>query len=58
MVDFNKNSVWNLTPIDINKIRADVNGLLIRGEEPVMAFKTIRDQLIFTNRRIISSFVL
>ena len=29
-------------------------GLLIDGEEVVMAFQTVRDQLVFTNKRIIS----
>lgn len=54
MISFNKNSVWNLTPIDVNAVRSEVNGLLINGEEITAAFKTIRDQLIFTNKRIIS----
>ena len=53
-INFNSNSVWNLKPIDLDSIRGEVNGLLIRGEEPVMAFHTIRDQLIFTNKRIIA----
>lgn len=54
MINFNKNSVWNLIPIDTNSVRSEVNGLLIDGEEIISAFKTIRDQLIFTNERIIS----
>lgn len=54
MINFNKSSVWNLTPINILEVREEVKGLLIDGEEISMAFKTIRDQLIFTNKRIIS----
>lgn len=54
MINFNKDSVWNLTPIDLSHIRRDVDGLLINGEAPIMAFKTVRDQLVFTNKRIIS----
>jgi hypothetical protein len=53
-VSFNQDSVWNLKPISVEEVRAEVNGLLIRGEEVVMAFKTVRDQLVFTNKRIIS----
>jgi hypothetical protein len=53
-VNFNQDSVWNLKPIGIEEVRSEVNGLLIHGEEVVMAFKTIRDQLVFTNKRIIS----
>ena len=53
-INFNSNSVWNLKPIKVAEIRGEVNGLLIEDEVPVMAFKTIRDQLIFTNMRIIA----
>lgn len=31
----------------------DVQGLLVAGETPVAAYKTIRDSAIFTNKRII-----
>lgn len=53
-INFNGNSVWNLKPINISEVRNEVNGLLIPGEEPQLAFRTIRDQLVFTNKRIIS----
>ena len=53
-VNFNKNSVWNLKPIDVRQILGEVNGLLINGEQAVMAFQTVRDQLVFTNKRIIA----
>ena len=54
MINFNKNSVWNLKPIDVGAVRSEVNGLLIFGEEVIAAFQTVRDQLVFTNERIIS----
>ena len=54
MINFNKNSVFNLTPIDPRSIMSDVNGLLINGEFVNQAFKTVRDQIIFTNKRIIA----
>lgn len=54
MINFNKNSLWNLTPINLSSVHNEVNGLLVNGEQPVMAFKTVRDQLVFTNKRIIS----
>lgn len=54
MINFNQDSVWNLKPIAEDAVRGDVKGLLIAGEEIVAAFKTIRDQLVFTNKRIIS----
>lgn len=40
-VNFNQNSAWNLKPIGIDAVRGEVNGLLISGEEIVMAFKTV-----------------
>jgi hypothetical protein len=53
-VNFNKDSVWNLKQISVDSVRNEVNGLLIDGESIVMAFQTIRDQLVFTDKRIIS----
>lgn len=53
-VNFNTNSVWNLKPIGVDSVRNDVKGLLLSDEQVEMAFQTIRDQLIFTNKRIIA----
>lgn len=53
-ISFNSNSVFNLKPIAVDSVRSEVAGLLIDGEEAIMAFQTIRDQLVFTNKRIIS----
>jgi len=54
MINFNKDSVWNLKPIDITSVRGEVAGLLVPGEQILSAFKTVRDQVVFTSRRIIS----
>ena len=53
-ISFNQNSVLNLKPINVEDVRKEVTGLLVKDESVVMAFKTIRDQLVFTNKRIIS----
>lgn len=53
-VNFNSNSVFNLKPINKESVRGEVNGLLIGGEAVMFAFQTVRDQLVFTNKRIIS----
>ena len=53
-LSFNKESVFNLKPISLDAVRGEVSGLLIPGEECVLAFQTLRDQLVFTNKRIIS----
>jgi hypothetical protein len=53
-VSFNQNSSFNLKEINVNAVSGELAGLLIGGESIVMAFQTIRDQLVFTNKRIIS----
>ena len=53
-VNFNQDSVFNLKPISNDEVRGEVYGLLIADEKVEFAFKTIRDQLVFTNKRIIS----
>ena len=53
-INFNQDSVWNLRPIRIETVRNDVSGLLIDGEQIVAAFQTVRDQLVFTDRRIVA----
>ena len=52
-VNFNQDSVFNLKPISNDEVRGEVDGLLIADEKVEFAFKTIRDQLVFTNKRII-----
>lgn len=42
----------NLKEISSSEIRPEVAQLLVQGEGLVAAFKTIRDQVIFTNKRI------
>ena len=54
MINFNKNSAWDLRPINISDVRSEVSGLLTTSEEIIAAFKTVRDQMIFTNKLIIS----
>lgn len=54
MISFNSDSVFNLKPIEVSEVRGEVQALLLEGETIEMAFKTIRDQMVFTNKRIIS----
>ena len=53
-INFNQNSVFNLKPIEIESVRQEISGMLTSTEIIAAAFKTVRDQLIFTNKRIIS----
>ena len=43
----------NLKSINQNDIRKEIYDLLVRDEQVVAAFKTIRDQVIFTTKRIL-----
>lgn len=45
-------NTFNLKEISLSDIRGEINGLLIEGEEIVQAFQTVRDQVLFTNKRV------
>ena len=53
-INFNQSSAWNLKPIDVSAVQQEVHGLLVNGEKIIAAFQTVRDQLLFTNKRIIA----
>lgn len=44
----------NLKEMPVSKIRPEVRDLLVEGEDVVQSFQTVRDQVIFTNRRVIA----
>ena len=51
MSDLQPLTVWTfISPCDIPD---DVSEILVEGEKPVCAYKTIRDSAIFTNKRLI-----
>lgn len=57
MIDFENSEVFKLKPIDHDDVRKEFHKFLIDGETIFAAFKTIRDQLVFTNKRIIAANV-
>jgi len=57
MIDFQKSSIFKLTPAKTEEILEPIKSFLIEGEEILSVFKTTRDQLVFTNKRIISANV-
>lgn len=57
MIDFDNSEVFKLKPIKDDDIRDELHKFLIDGETIIAAFKTIRDQLVFTNKRIIAANV-
>lgn len=56
MIDF-KNGTFKLTPIPNEEMMEPIRAFLIDGETVLSAFKTMRDQLVFTNKRIIAANV-
>ncbi len=54
MINFANGTVFNLKPIDMKSVNQNVLRILIDGEQPLCAFKTVRDQVLFTNKRIIT----
>lgn len=57
MIDFQSNALFKLTPISPNEMLAPIRSFLIDGESVLAVFKTIRDQVVFTNKRIIAANV-
>lgn len=57
MIDFENSSIFKLKPIDLEDVREDFHKFLIDDESIFAAFKSIRDQVVFTNKRIIAANV-
>ena len=57
MIDFQKSAVFKLSPIPVEKTFAPIQKFLITEEQVLSAFQTVRDQLVFTNKRIIAANV-
>jgi hypothetical protein len=57
MIDFKKSVLFKLDPIPVTQILDPINKFLVDGETVLSAFKTMRDQLVFTNKRIIAANV-
>ncbi|MBC6448059.1 PH domain-containing protein [Actinokineospora xionganensis] len=54
MIDFEKSSVFRLSPCDPRDIAPSVAPIIIAGEEIVLCFKGARDFVVFTNKRLIA----
>ncbi|GAB3593340.1 PH domain-containing protein [Angustibacter peucedani] len=54
MIDFQNASYIKLGKIDYQQVASQVDPLLIDGEQGFMAFKGIRDYIVFTSKRIIA----
>ena len=54
MIDFNNASFVKLRPVNDNAFEKMVAPILIAGEEIINCFQSIRDGVVFTNKRIIT----
>ena len=54
MIDFEKQSVFKLAPCRPEDIASQISPILIQGEQIVSSFKTVRDFVVFTNKRVIA----
>ena len=57
MIDFQKSLLFKLDPIPIDQMLEPIAKFLVDQESVLAAFKTVRDQLAFTNKRIIAANV-
>jgi len=53
MIDFQNGALFKLSPIPAEKMLEPITKFLIDGESVLAVFQTVRDQLVFTNKRII-----
>ena len=54
MIDFNNASFVKLRPVNDNAFEKMVAPILVSGEEIANCFQSIRDGVVFTNKRIIT----
>jgi hypothetical protein len=54
MIDFNNASFVKLGPAGVADYGDELNPLLVPGEELRLAFRGMRDSVVFTNKRLIS----
>ena len=45
-------NLLNLKPIAVSQLRSEVTDFFVSGETIVQCFQTVRDQVIFTNKRV------
>ena len=54
MLDFTNKTIINLKQAPIHEVESDIIAILCSNEEIGYAFTSMRDKLIFTNKRLIS----
>ena len=54
MINFTADSMFNLEKISNNKINKNIQALLLEEENVVGVYRTIREQVVFTDKRILT----
>ncbi len=54
MINFSENSMINLQKISNNDINKNAKSLILDNETVIGVYKTIRDQVVFTDKRIMT----
>lgn len=54
MIDFNNASFLKLKPVNNNAFQGMISPMLVSGESIVSTYQSIRDGVVFTNKRIIA----
>jgi hypothetical protein len=54
VIDFQNGTFVKLGPIDPRSLAAELDSLLVPGEQVHLAFKGMRDSVVFTDKRLIS----
>lgn len=53
-MDFANGSLIRLSPVDPAEVVGGISDLLVPGEQVLQSFKTIRDHVVFTDKRLIT----
>ena len=54
MIDFSKSGAFDLHKVPDTQLLGDVKQLFINGEQLIGVYQSVRDQVVFTNKRIIT----
>ncbi|MBD2037449.1 PH domain-containing protein [Phormidium sp. FACHB-592] len=57
MIDFQESVLFKLEPIAVDQMLKPISNFLLEDETVLAVFKTVRDQLVFTSKRIIAANV-
>ena len=54
MIDFQNASYVKLSQVDYGQVASQIDPLLVEGEQAFVAYKGMRDYVVFTSKRIIA----